>query len=504
MTKGEKKKVIKILFEEGRKKKEIARLLNVDPKTVRKALAEKESVSSKSRSDKKILDVELLRKVYNRCEGYVQRVYEILTEEFGVEIGYSTLTRMIRHMGIGQKINKRCHQVDDEAGAEMQHDTSTYQIKIGKESIKVIGSGLYLRYSKMRYLKFYRNFNRFKMKCFFNEALTHWGYAAGTCVIDNTNLAVLHGTGGSAVFNPEMISFARAYGFEWFAHEKGHANRKAGKERNFWTIETNFIPGRTFESMEDINRQAFEWAALRYSRRPLSRTRLIPVMLFEKEKPELIKLPVYVEPPSVAHKRKIDQYGYIAFEANYYWIPGKSTGEISVIEYSDRLKVFPVDQPPIEYPLPEWKVKNKKFKPPGVNTNPYEPKNIKKPCHEEEKRLKEIGDQCCKYLTFIKSTRSGVRQKAKFIRALYALSKKMTPHLFMETIDRALKYGVTTIEALTRISRQLMKKGAYTFPEITATNDYEHRESYRQGRFSQEAELKSYEELIEDQGDTYQ
>ena len=55
----------------------------------------------------------------------------------------------------------------------------------------IVASVLYLRYSKRRYLKVYRTFNRFAMKCFLHEALMYWGYAAGQCIIDNTNLARL-------------------------------------------------------------------------------------------------------------------------------------------------------------------------------------------------------------------------------------------------------------------------------------------------------------------------
>ena len=161
----------------------------------------------------------------------------------------------------------------------------------------------------MRYIKFYPVFNRFKMKCFFHEALSYWKYTAKICVIDNTSLAILHGTGKNAVFCPEMIAFAKAYGFSWLAHEKGHANRKAGEERNFWTIETNFIPGRELIDLEDSNHKVFDWS-VRYSQRPQSKTGLIPIALFEQEKPYLIKLPEYIEPPYRAHKRNIDRYGY--------------------------------------------------------------------------------------------------------------------------------------------------------------------------------------------------
>ncbi len=499
MIKQDRRKAIRMLFEEGKTKGELARIFNIDKKTVRRILScQAEEAAHKPRSDKKEIDSDLLRKTYIRCDGYVQRVHEVLTEENGIEVGYSTLVRMLRNSGISKKINKRCHHVGDFPGAEMQHDTTPHRLKIGKQRVGVVCSGLYLRYCKMRYVKFYPLFNRFNMKCFLHEALTYWGYAANTCVIDNTNLAILHGTGKQALFHPEMIAFAKPYGFEWFAHEKGHANRKAGTERNFWTIETNFIPGRSFESMEDINRQAFEWACCRYARRPLSKSRLVPIVLFEEEKPELIRLPSYVEPPYQCHQRNIDPYGYIAFNANYYWVPGKSRGKVSVIEYPDRIKIYQDRQQLTEYRRPNWKVKNKKIKPPGVETNPYEPKNIKKPFQEEEKRLREAGKACEEYLDFIKSKQSAIRQKPKYIRELYGLYKKMVKPLFTATIERALKYRVTSIAAVSRIYRQLIKKDLSEPTEPPVNADYEHRQTYQQGRFSQEAGLKIYQNLLEE------
>lgn len=496
MISENKRAAIFVLYEEGKKKKEIARLFGIDPKTVRKIIAGKGNIAIQPRSDKKSIDADLLRGMYHRCNGYLQRVHEILIEEHGFDGGYSTLTRMIRVMGIGQKINKRCHQVPDIPGAEMQHDTTPHKIKIGGRRISVICSGMYLRYSKMRYIKFYPSFNRFKMKCFFYEALTHWGYAAELCIIDNTNLAILHGTGKDAVFTPEMVSFAKPYGFTWFAHKKGHANRKAGKERNFWTIETNFLPGRTFENIEDLNQQAFEWATRRYAERPQSKTRLIPLVLFEEEKPDLIKLPPYIEPPYQDHQRLTDQYGYIAFNGNYYWIPGKSREKVKIIEYADSINIYQGHEQSVSYSLPGWKVKNKKFSPQGITTNPYEPRDNKKPCHEEEKRLRDKGLVCCDYLDFIKSKQSRVKQKPKFIRDLYRLSKKMADTLFTATVERALQYRVSSITTISAISSQLIKKGLYDTPDIPAAHDYEQRESYQQGRFSQEGELTYYQELL--------
>ena len=77
----------------------------------------------------------------------------------------------------------------------------------------LLASLLYLRYSKRRYLKFYRVFNRFVMKCFLHEALMFWGYAASRCITDNTNLARLRGSGSRADIVPDMEAFLQRYGF---------------------------------------------------------------------------------------------------------------------------------------------------------------------------------------------------------------------------------------------------------------------------------------------------
>jgi len=78
---------------------------------------------------------------------------------------------------------------------------------LGIKRVLLQASLLYFRFSKIRYLKFYPSFDRFKMKCFLHEALSFWGYAADVCIIDNTSLARLRGTGKNAVIVPEMQQF---------------------------------------------------------------------------------------------------------------------------------------------------------------------------------------------------------------------------------------------------------------------------------------------------------
>ena len=194
-----------------------------------------------------------------------------------------------------------------------------------------------LRYSKRRYLKFYRVFHRFAMKCFLHEALDVLGYAARECIIDNTNLARLRGSGKRAVIVPEMVSFGERYGFRFVCHEIGHANRKAGEERSFWTVETNFLPGRVSSRVwrTSISRRGVGHGAAGTTD-PWPRAGLIPAQAFEQERAYLTALsPQLPARRTEPQRRDTDQYGYVPFQGNYYWVPGTERAAVKLLQYAD-------------------------------------------------------------------------------------------------------------------------------------------------------------------------
>lgn len=502
------RETVKTLYAKGEPKKAIARKLGLTIKTVRKILKETENIIRKERSDKKQIDIVLLEKLYESCSGYAERVYEILREEYSYTLGYSTLTKSLRENGISVKETIRSMQVPDEAGYEIQHDTSLYTVMLGEKKTRVICSGLYYRFSKMRYIKFYLRFNRFKMKCFMHEALVFYGYSAKFCIIDNTNLAVYSGTGGDAVFHPEMVGFAKNYGFMWKAHRIGHANRKAGKERNFYTVETNFLPGRIFKDLNDLNKQAHEWATVRWPNRFLSKKRVKPIQLWEEEKPYLKKVDENIHQPYFPHRRLIDEYGFIVLCGNYYWIPRKLEtkeivkGNVDIIEYSHIIKIYYKNTYLIKYAKAFEDIKNQKYIPQEMKGKIYEPKYIKKRSELEEKKLKAINPVVCNYLNYIKSPCCKIKQKHSFIRKLYYFNKRVSETMFLKIIERALEYQLDTMESIERICFKLLKMDSICRVENNVEN-YEYNSNkhnaYKQGLYSEETDLDTFQKLIEEE-----
>lgn len=471
--------------------RQIARRLRVSRNTVRRVIDEKGQMPAVVHADKKQIDEQLLRDLYTKCEGRIQRMHEILAEEHKIQVSYPTLTRRLRELGISTPVVQRCDRVPDQPGLEMQHDTTIYTILIGGQRTRVVASVLYLRYSKRRYLKFYRAFDRFKMKCSLHEALMFWGYAAGQCIIDNTNLARLRGLGKHAVIVPEMAAFAREHGFEFICHALGHPNRKAGEERSFFTVETNFLPGRDFKDMEDLNQQGFQWSTERMENRPQGIAGLIPAAAFEHERNYLIALPPHLPAPYREHERDIDQYGYVAFDANFYWIPGTGRGSVKVLEYADRLKIYQNREFLIEYPLAPAGAKNQLVSPKGQPPPRYRPKNRRRPTDEEEKRLRAIAAPVGDYLDFALKTKGLARHS--FLRKLFALSRKMPSELFLKTIQRAHKYQITDFETIERIALLHITEGLDILSSADIDPSFRDRPAFQDGALTDAPDLSAYE-----------
>jgi transposase len=496
MIDADKRKAVYLLHQEGMGTREIARRLGLGRNTVRRTIALEGGMPPAPRREKQPLDPELLRRLYTQCEGWIQRVHEKLAEEEGVSVPYPTLTRKLRALGIGTPRQERCARVPDSPGAEMQHDTTTYEILLGEQPARLIASLLYLRYSKRRYLKFYRAFNRFKMKCFFHEALTFWGHTARECIIDNTNLARLRGTGADAVIVPEMEAFGQQYGFWFRCHEIGHANRKAGEERSFWTVETNFLPGRTFQSLEDLNAHALEWATVRLEHRPQGKAGLLPAKAFEHERVSLIELPPHLPAPYLLHERDTDQYGYVAVGGNFYWVPGTKRQTVKILEYAERLRLCLGTACVAEYPLPADGVRNAQFSPLGQPAPPGNANNRKRPTAEEEKRLRALAPSVDAYLTFALKPQGIPRHR--FIRELFALSSQMSAALFVRTVERALRYRITDIETLRRIAQLYLTQGEPLLPNPPVDEGFRDRDAYRQGHLTDAPDFSPYDKMLED------
>jgi len=81
MIEQDKRSAVYFLYQEGMNKSKISKELKIDRKTVQIIIDQKGVIPESERCDKIEIDHELLRELYIGCEGWAQRMHEILTEE---------------------------------------------------------------------------------------------------------------------------------------------------------------------------------------------------------------------------------------------------------------------------------------------------------------------------------------------------------------------------------------------------------------------------------------
>src|SRR2546427_11769791 len=116
MIDADKRKAVFLLHQEGIGRNQIARQLRMSPNTVRVIIAQHGETPPHTRSDKIEIDSELLKRLYQECDGFAQRLHEKLVQEAHISIQYPKLTRLLRRLGSTRNDEARCERVADSSG----------------------------------------------------------------------------------------------------------------------------------------------------------------------------------------------------------------------------------------------------------------------------------------------------------------------------------------------------------------------------------------------------
>jgi transposase len=328
------------LREQGHGSRAIAHALGISRGAVRGVLdSQIPLVPQQKRTEKAEPFRQDILTLYASCKGNLVRVHQELLAR-GADISYQGLTAFCRRHGIGYEPPKPAGDYHFEPAQEMQHDTSPHDVKFGGKIRRLQVASVVLCYSRLLFAQYYPTFNRFLCKVFLTDALRYFGGAAATCMIDNTHVVVLHGTGKDMVPVPEMAAFAERFSFKFAAHEKGDANRSARVERPFHFIENNFLAGREFSDWDDLNGRLLSWCDTvnaEFNKRWHASRR----ELFAAELPALKPLPVWVPEVYTLHQRHVDLQGYVNVHINRYSAPYQLIGrQLEVRETKDRIDIY--------------------------------------------------------------------------------------------------------------------------------------------------------------------
>jgi transposase len=381
------------------------------------------------------------------CKGNLVRVHEELLAS-GATLSYQALTAFCRRHEIGYEPTKPAGQYHFEPGQEKQHDTSPHEAMIDGRLRPAQTTSVTLCYSRMKFIQLYPRFTRFVCKVFMTDALQYFQGACDSCMIDNTNVVVLHGTGKDMVPVPEMAAFAERYGFKWKAHEIGDANRSAHVERGMDHVDNNFLAGRKFATWEEANREAVIWCDKINAtfRRHLSAS---PRELFAAERAKLKALPIWVPEVYDLHHRIVDNEGNVQIHGSKYSVPWKLIGrQLEVRETKDRIEVY--DGPRcVASHQRLWSHMSERVRVTLPEHRPARGERGTPPVPPEERAILEAAPSIAGYLAALKQRERGRGTMA--LRKLLRMLREYPREAFLAALATATEYGLFDLERVERL-----------------------------------------------------
>jgi hypothetical protein len=322
-------------------------------------------------------------------------------------------------------------------------------------------ASLVLCYSRMLFFQFYPRFTRFECKVFLDQALAYLGGTAEVCMIDNTHLVVLHGTGRKMVPVPEMEAFAGRYGFMFRAHERGDANRSARVERPFSFIEGNFLAGRSFASIQQANDQARVWCD-RVNSQFKRHLRAAPTELFAVERSHLKPLPVWLPPIYALHHRIVDVEGFVTLNTNRYSAPAALIGRrVEVRESFQRIELYEGPRLVATHP--------REIEPVGgrflleQHRVPRGERYARRGPPPEEEALRQTAPELADYVEALKRVAAGRGTLA--LRKLLQMVREYPREPLVAAVRTAAHYGLYDLDRLESMVLRRIARQYFTPPE---------------------------------------
>lgn len=494
MLDNETRAAILTLLDKGCGRREIAKVLDISRNSVKSIISGSAAQGGCERGSRLDAYLEDIRALYATCgdkrkgRANLVRVREKLKELLEkrgekLEASYSALTRFCRAHGLGVIEKEPTRRIVTSPGEEMQHDTSPYTIALGGKKVKRQCASLVFGYSRMSYIQFYPNFDRFCCKVFLTDAFRYLGGTCRRCVIDNTSVILACGAGQLAQVAPEIEAFEKRFGFRFMAHEIMDCDRKGKVERPFDFVEGNFLVGRTFKDDQDLNRQALDWLEAANHRR-LREFKASPVELFAAERPHIVPLPVYIPEVYRIWQRSVDSYGCVSLHGLKYPAPAAYLEkELVVRETKDRVILL---DGRAEVANHQKKVEGS----PAPPQPPHAPRRQKAAQLAEEGKLKALGGGMEAYLQALKLER-GPRYIWS-LKKLYRLLCQYKAEDVLAAVAKAFEHRLFDVNRIETVLLQDIAARDYFLPLNSQPEDYEAWPEYQQGAATPEPDLKNY------------
>ena len=212
------------------------------------------------------------------------------------------------------------------SGKQAQMDWGICQYEDSRGLLhKVPAFVMILGHSRAKYVEFTIRCDLSSLERCMVNAFTYFGGVPETVLTDNMKTVVVGRECGKPIWNTQFADFAVDMGFTPKVCRVRSPQTKGKVERLVHYVKDNFFPGRYFEDLGDLNRQAIDWCRS-VDRKTHGTTGEVPMLALKNEK--LFALP----PQAVLGKyrwetRVVTREGLVSFDGIRYGVPWQYSGK---------------------------------------------------------------------------------------------------------------------------------------------------------------------------------
>ena len=306
--------------------REISRLVQISPHTVKSALENKEPPSYQRASlttGKLEPFKEVVFEMLNVKKFKGSRILEELRSK-GYTSGKTVFYELLNSMRIEAK--SHCIPYETAPGVQSQFDWSPYTVLIGGELTKVIAFSYINAFSRFQVYNGSLSENQGAVFEAMENSFAESKGVPQRVQTDNAKVFVTNASRSNFHWNERYLQFCGHYGFEPSRSLPGHPWSKGKVEKPFEYLENHFIAGNSFESFEDfINKlKAFQD---KVNARLHATIKTTPAELIEKDREAFSALPSTRYVGIKEEIRKVTQDCLLSFNGSRYSVPWMFAGK---------------------------------------------------------------------------------------------------------------------------------------------------------------------------------
>lgn len=377
------------LHRQGLSVSAIARRLELDRKTVRKYIArglEPPVYGPRAPRPQKIdRYVEFIR---DRLRAFPQLSAVRLLREIqplGFTGRYGTVKQAVRDLRPTPVVGFE-HRFETAAGEQAQVDFAQFRTTFARDPQREVTLWVFtlvLGHSRFLWGEFVWHQDLLTVLRSHVRAFAALGGVPREILYDRMKTAVLDEVTDGIIYNSRLQALAKHYNFTPRACAAYRAKTKGKVERPYRYIRQDFFLARTFEDLEDLNRQFREWLVTVANRRRHGTTHRLIQAAFEAERPSLQGLPQLPFNTVMALERAVSRDGMVQYNDNSYSVPdGVRAGAVEIQVSLSEVQIFADGKLVAAHALQEGRHQrqlasgHRRWPPPGAHAKPQETSSL--------------------------------------------------------------------------------------------------------------------------------